>query len=193
MFGQTNFRKFVKAAIIGEVVLCLGAYRVWHQMNTSRGTGNACNIWKALVNTQNSEKLWQSYVPAWPAAVDPYWLIMKIDEFCSEPMLRRKGDATFSHEKTSSPTKSTMHQSFETLGPPPYPPPPHTHTHSSLLGDDWCIHFYASESVSLGLKWMVNPSCLYASSHTVPHRSTSSCCDTCKTPNGGFKWVSEPP
>ncbi|CAH3014354.1 unnamed protein product [Porites evermanni] len=36
MFGQTNFRKFVKAAIVGEVVLCLGAYRVWHQMNTSR-------------------------------------------------------------------------------------------------------------------------------------------------------------
>ena len=60
MFGQTNFRKFVKAAIVGEVVLCLGAYRVWHQMNTSRGTGNACNIWKALVNTQNSEKLWHS-------------------------------------------------------------------------------------------------------------------------------------
>ena len=64
MFGQTNFRKFVKAAIVGEVVLCLGAYRVWHQMNTSRGTGNACNILKALVNTQNSEKLWQSSLMA---------------------------------------------------------------------------------------------------------------------------------
>ena len=64
MFGQTNFRKFVKAAIVGEVVLCLGAYRVWHQMNTSRGTGNACNILKALVNTQNSEKLTQSSLMA---------------------------------------------------------------------------------------------------------------------------------
>ena len=71
-------------------------------------------------------------VPAWPAAVVPYRLIMKIDEFCSEPMLRRKGNATFSHEKPFIPAKSTMHQSFETLGPPPYPrpppPPPHTHT-----------------------------------------------------------------
>ena len=57
MFGQTNFRKFVKAAIVGEVVLCLGAYRVWHQMNTSRGTVNACNIWKALVITQNWTEL----------------------------------------------------------------------------------------------------------------------------------------
>ena len=54
-------------------------------------------------------------VPAWPAAVLTYWLIMKIDEFCSEPMLRRKGNATFSHEKPFIPTKSTMHQSFETL------------------------------------------------------------------------------
>ena len=65
-------------------------------------------------------------------------------------MLRRKGNATFSHEKAFIPTKSTMHQSFETLGPPPSPPPP------SLLGDDWCIHLYASESMSMGPKWMVN-------------------------------------
>ena len=171
-------------------------------------------------------------VPAWPAAVVPYWLIMKIDELCSEPMLRRKGNATFSHEKPFIPTKSTMHQSFETLGPPPYwsltgwswklmncvanpcygekemlpfltknllsqrnlqctshlkpldhhptptpPSPTHTHTHTSLLGYDWCIHFYASESMSLGLKWMVNPSCLYMSPHTVLHMSTSGYCD----------------
>ena len=180
MFGQTNFRKFVKAAIVGEVVLCLGAYRVWHQMNTSRGTGNACN--NDLKSVGQYTKLWEvvAVVPAWPAAVFPYWLIMKIDEFCSEPMLRRKGNATFSHEKPFIPAKSTMHQSFETLGPPPYPrppPPPHpTHTHTSLLGYDWCIHFYASESMSLGLKWMVNPSCLYMYPHTVLHMSTSGYC-----------------
>ena len=153
MFGQTNFRKFVKAAIVGEVVLCLGAYRVWHQMNTSRGTGNACN--NDLKSVGQYTKLWEvvAVVPAWPAAVFPYWLIMKIDEFCSEPMLRRKGNATFSHEKPFIPAKSTMHQSFETLGPPPYPrPPPPTppHTHTHFPSRVWLVH-------SLLCKWKYVP------------------------------------
>lgn len=171
MFGQTNFRKFVKAAIVGEVVLCLGAYRVWHQMNTSRGTGNACNIWKALVNTQNSEKLWQSSLHGQPQYLLTGWL-WKLMNFVASPCYGEKEMLPFLTKNLLSRRnpRCTSH-----LKPLPTTLP------------------YASESMSLGLKWMVNPSWLYMSPHTVLHMSTSGYCDICKTPNEGFKWVSEPP
>ena len=194
MFGQTNFRKFVKAAIVGEVVLCLGAYRVWHQMNTSRGTGNACNIWKALVNTQNSEKLWQSSLHGRPQYSLTGWL-WKLMNFVASPCYGENEMLPFLTKNLLSqrnPQCTSHLKPLPTTLPPP-PPHTHTHTHTSLLADDWCIHFYASESMSLGLKWMVNPSWLYMSPHTVLHMSTSGYCDICKAPNEGFKWVSEPP
>ncbi|XP_058947007.1 protein CEBPZOS [Pocillopora verrucosa] len=36
MAGKSGWRKLLRAAIVGEVALLIGSYRVWHQMNTSR-------------------------------------------------------------------------------------------------------------------------------------------------------------
>jgi len=32
-----TWKRLLKAAIVGEVVVVVGSYRVWHQMNTERG------------------------------------------------------------------------------------------------------------------------------------------------------------
>ena len=32
-----TWKRFLKAAVVGEVVVVVGSYRVWHQMNTDRG------------------------------------------------------------------------------------------------------------------------------------------------------------
>ena len=141
MFGQTNFRKFVKAAIVGEVVLCLGAYRVWHQMNTSRGTGNACNIWKALVNTQNSEKLWQSSLNGRPQWSLTGWS-WKLMNFVASPWYGEKEMLPFLTKNLLSQRnpQCTSHLT----------PPPHTHTHTHFPSRVWLVH-------SLLCKWKYVP------------------------------------
>jgi len=38
------WKRVAKAVVLGEMVLLLGAYRVWHQMNTSRGIKYIVNL-----------------------------------------------------------------------------------------------------------------------------------------------------
>ena len=150
MFGQTNFRKFVKAAIVGEVVLCLGAYRVWHQMNTSRGTGNACNIWKALVNTQNSEKLWQTSLHGRPQYSLTGWL-WKLMNFVASPCYGENEMLPFLTKNLLSQRNPQCTSHLKPLPPPlPPPPPPPTHTHTHLPSRGWLVH-------SLLCKWKYVP------------------------------------
>jgi len=52
-----TWKRLLKAAIVGEVVVVVGSYRVWHQMNTDRGIRSQTSQNKAFNLEKPSMKL----------------------------------------------------------------------------------------------------------------------------------------